>query len=217
MYTQNQLAEPPRPNAPQERNRKGDPMKEQENRQVSRILVIDINLTRPTVVLLVLAASVVALLGYLVWGHRQATASADAFPQAGPSGLRQYYLSDSFVLGADADTSCAAGYHMASLWEILDPSNLEYNTEHGLTKADSGEGPPTDSELGWVRTGYVSDDSNEPGLGNCNTWSTSSGSSYGTCAGLSEGWEPLSPDVGVWNVSFFPCDLDFARVWCVED
>ena len=40
---------------------------------------------------------------------------------------------------------------MASLGEIHDTSNLRYDTDLGLTLADSGFGPPI--VFGWIRTG----------------------------------------------------------------
>jgi hypothetical protein len=46
---------------------------------------------------------------------------------------------------------------MASMWEISDPSNLRYDTQLGVTTADSGFGPPAGTSFvaffGWVRTG----------------------------------------------------------------
>jgi hypothetical protein len=65
-------------------------------------------------------------------------------------------------------TACAAGYHMASLWEIYDPSNLTYDTSHpeAYVKADSGQGPPS-LWYGWVRTGFDNSASSKPGAGNC--------------------------------------------------
>ena len=36
---------------------------------------------------------------------------------------------------------------MASMWEIHDPSDLRYDTDLGLTLADSGSGPPSDQRL----------------------------------------------------------------------
>ena len=56
---------------------------------------------------------------------------------------KAYYLTQTTHNGGQARSACAAGYHMASLWEILDTSNLRYNTELGFTQEDSGFGPPT--------------------------------------------------------------------------
>ena len=56
---------------------------------------------------------------------------------------RKFYLTQTGFTGSQALTACANGYHMASLWEILDPSNLRYNTTLGFTTQDSGFGPPS--------------------------------------------------------------------------
>jgi len=141
--------------------------------QDEKTIVIDINLTRGLVVLLALALLVAALLGYLAWGQRDAAASgsqapldhAQAKPLAASSGLRGYYLTQSTYQGNETLTACASGYHFASLWEILDPSNLKYDTDLGMVRDDSGQGPPSYVE-GWVRTGYYSSTSSTPGYGN---------------------------------------------------
>jgi hypothetical protein len=168
------------------------------------------------VILLTLAVLVVALLGYLALGQREAAASARPAPLAAASGLRLYYLTTSGYNGANADTACASGYHMASLWEILDPSNLKYNTSLGQVTADSGQGPPLWPFWGWVRTGYSSDNSTTPGRANCNAWSTTSGK--GTYAGLTDNWTGGLQDIHVWNVDTATWDCSAAfRVWCVAD
>ena len=55
---------------------------------------------------------------------------------------RSFYLTKTTHTGAQALAACAEGYHMASLWEILNPSNLRYDTELGVVVGDSGFGPP---------------------------------------------------------------------------
>jgi hypothetical protein len=186
-----------------------------------KTIVIDINLNRGLVALLVLALLMAAFLGYLAWGQREAAASGPQAPLAASSGMRQYYLTTTSYNGADADGTdgngagvCAEGYHFASLWEILDPSNLKYNTDLGYTWEDSGQGPPT-STLGWVRTGYGSSTSSTAGQGNCNAWTSSESSHYGTRAFLPPSWTAVQ-DIHVWTVWTFGCDFGF-QVWCVED
>ena len=66
----------------------------------------------------------------------------------------KYYLTSVSVPGDAALTACDPGFHMASLWEIHDTSNLQYDTGRGLTQDDSGSGPP--AALGWIRTGGTS-------------------------------------------------------------
>src|SRR5437899_259888 len=66
---------------------------------------------------------------------------------------RSFYLTKATHKGFAGETACALGYHMASLWEIHEPSNLSYNTTLGLTGKDTGQGPPSGLS-GWIRTGY---------------------------------------------------------------
>jgi hypothetical protein len=179
--------------------------------------------------LLALALLMVAFLGYLAWGQREAVASgpqapldhARDRPLAASAGLRRYYLTQSTYNGADADGTdgngagvCAEGYHFASLWEILDPSNLKYDTDLGMVRGDSGQGPPTYLG-GWVRTGYVSDYSGVPGWTNCSAWTSSASARSGTYAYLPRDWE-AGQDIHVWEVSAPQCNLS-GYVWCVAD
>ena len=128
--------------------------------------------------------------------------------------MRQYYLTKTYSVGADADDACASGYHMASLWEIIDPSNLKYNMDLGNTRLDSGQGPPSASG-GWVRTGYSSRADNSAGWGNCNAWTSSDSGDYGTWARLSREWDS-GGDIHVWEVDAHSCG-SYISVWCVED
>jgi hypothetical protein len=73
---------------------------------------------------------------------------------------KSYYLTQTTHNGSQPLTACAAGYHMASLWEIFDTSNLKYDTALGAVSNDSGSGPPTVVivaghilNAGWIRTG----------------------------------------------------------------
>jgi hypothetical protein len=66
-----------------------------------------------------------------------------------------YYLTNGTFSGANADDACGAGFHMASLWEISDPSNLRYAYDRGdaLQGADTEYGAPSDF-WGWIRTAH---------------------------------------------------------------
>ena len=174
------------------------------------------------VTLVTLTLLTVVFLGYLAWGQYEVAASKLQTPPvhargerlAASAGLRQYYLTKTSHNGADADGVCASGYHMASLWEILDPSNLKYNTILGHGRADSGDGPQTVLS-GWVRTGYDSDNSNISGKANCNVWSETTG--YGTAIKLSSEWtDPATQDIHVWDAGITACSSAFP-VWCVAD
>ncbi len=131
---------------------------------------------------------------------------------------RRYYLTQGGVFGGEALTACAAGFHMASLWEIADPTSLKYDTALGQVRADSGQGPPTVAvaDWGWIRTGFDSDSSGTPGKANCEAWTDSASLALGTRAGLAESWNDAPTAVSPWTVDTRSC-LDTVRVWCVEN
>ncbi|MBN1136734.1 MAG: hypothetical protein JXM73_09110 [Anaerolineae bacterium] len=130
---------------------------------------------------------------------------------------RHVYLTIGSYLPTNALTACASGYHMASLWEILDVSNLIYDYAHpsAATRADSGHGPPS-AIAAWVRTGYSSFTSSVAGTGNCSNWTSPNAAHYGTVAYLSHQWETVSSQADLWDLSTASCDL-VARVWCAKD
>jgi hypothetical protein len=150
---------------------------------------------------------------------------------------RMFYLTKSLVQGNATLTACAAGYHMASIWEIHEPAILKYNTTLGQTSADSGEGPPTFALQntprvlpGWVRTGYsaVNLATADPGTANCVAWTDNSSSNTGSAVYLYEGWNtglgkfpdnilpwfPYTPNGG--SQAGPPCNVQLP-VWCVEN
>jgi hypothetical protein len=140
---------------------------------------------------------------------------------------RAFYLTKEAHTGSETLAACVAGYHMASIWEILDPSNLRYDTTLGRTVGDSGfGGPPTVGfengagqaanyvGLGWIRTGTGA-------LANCNGWTSDAHADSGSYSLLK-----LSASAELtfnWVVGHeLPCDgvgvLDFQPgVWCVQD
>ena len=179
-------------------------------KQGEQILVVDIHLTRGLVALLTLAVAALVLVAYVTWGPGWVAASRSGAAPGTSSGQRQYYLTSTTRNGASALSACASGYHMASLWEILDPSHLKYNTTLGQTDGDSGQGPTT--WPGWVRTGTTLGVGAMPGEGNCQAWTEDAAGASGTLAGLSWGQQ----DVHVWNTFTLPCNLR-RPVWCVED
>jgi len=179
--------------------------------QPEKTIVIDIHLNKGLLWILIAIALLSAGLLYLTLSEKPAEASF----QAQATGQRQYYLSQTGVHGNQPTTSCTAGYHMASLWEIADPSNLLYNTTLGKTRADSGQGVPA-GDPGWVRTGFIASTSNTAGHANCSGWTSLSDSHYGTTATLPDSWTINAEDLGVWAISTQTC-YTFQYVWCVED
>jgi hypothetical protein len=136
---------------------------------------------------------------------------------------REYYLTAAEYYGNQPLGVCAAGFHMANLFEIADPSNLRYAYDHpdAQNRHDNGQGPPT-GVLGWIRTGESSRTDPIPGYSNCNTWQTNEVSSAGTTAGFPNHW--ANPAQGIlalvwgtpWTAIEQSCSQQI-RVWCVED
>ena len=158
--------------------------------------------------------------GEWVWpdqvGQTEVGAAGVAGTAAGSSG-RHVYLSTVNHFSDRAATACAPGYHLASLWEILDVSTLTYDRDHpaAYSKADSGQGPPS-NWYGWVRTGYDSSTSATTGTGNCANWSTRSNTAYGVSVRLSPAWESAPGDIYTWDATSFACNT-IGPVWCVRD
>ena len=128
---------------------------------------------------------------------------------------RSYYLTKSQHNGSQVLSACSQGFHMASLSEILQTSNLRYDTTLGETTQDSGSGAPTFLEsFGWIRTGNDSSNSISAGPANCNGWTTTSG--FGTGVWLLLEWDSPAREVSPWTSTPASCGGSF-RVWCVED
>jgi hypothetical protein len=123
-----------------------------------------------------------------------------------------FYLTKTTHDGSQALTACTAGYHMASLYEVLDPSNLSYETQLGFSHDDSGVGPAT-GVRGWIRTGNPARTDDSLG-GNCNAW-TSANNADGTFVFLAFEEESLVV-VSPWRAATAPCFISF-QVWCVQD
>lgn len=158
---------------------------------------------------LALVALLAGLLGALAWTPHLAVASPT---QAQTPISLQYYLTVGSYSGDQALSACAPGYHMAALWEILDTSNLRYNTTLGRTSADNGQGPPYGS--GWIRTGFSSDSTGAPGTSNCLAWTTGSASYIGTTVSLPSNWIAGEEDLLGWNAGTAVCSVE-RPVWCV--
>ena len=136
---------------------------------------------------------------------------------ASSGGATNFYLTDANYATDKALTACASGYHMASLWEILDVSNLTYDYNHPAahTKTDSGSGPPS-SWYGWARTGWNSSTSATAGTGNCSTWTSTSGANSTVAVRLSRTWETAPGDIFTWDATSYACTFT-GPVWCVRD
>ena len=191
-------------------------MKRKKNSQTDtqeNVLVIDIRITHGLMVMLVIVLLTASLVGYLTWGSRKVSASSMEASQTVSTGLRKYYATNFIQDGSQPLTACAAGYHFASIWEIMDPSNLEYNTALGWVNDDSGQGPVTYD--GWVRTGYNADVSMTPGKANCNLWTSTEEDEWGTAVKLAQDWS-TGQDIHVWVYNVSRC-ANHRLVWCIED
>jgi hypothetical protein len=191
------------------------------NSQDPRIVEINIYFDRRLAMAATLLLAVFVCLTYLAWGEGIALAAKDQAPSAvnGLVRLRQYYITADTHNGANTLSACADGYHMASLWEIYDTSNLSYNTSLGKTSGDSGFGPPTEGPA-WVRTGWydTQSDQDSSGIANCVAWTSEADDMYGSVARVQPDWENdhgpyLYPNWQTWTNT---CDTS-TRVWCVED
>ena len=139
---------------------------------------------------------------------------------------RKFYLTPTNTYnGSQALTACASGYHMASLWEIFDTSNLKYDTALGSVNNDSGSGPPTVfivaghiSSVGWIRTGGGDHGGGDPGQANCFGWTLDTEAAGGTVVGLTELWSSTSTvtPVSPWRAFTLSCH-DPQQVWCMQD
>ena len=160
---------------------------------------------------LILLAGILAVLLQGV-GHGQQNSGGNS-PARGP---RKYYLTATLHKANEALTACAADYHMASFWEIHDPSNLRYDTALGFRRRDSGSGPPAGT-AGWVRTGWDADESDLPGSSNCNAWTSDSPFGEGTAVNLPRLWRLTDgPVISPWISAGELCSEPL-RVWCVQD
>jgi hypothetical protein len=132
-------------------------------------------------------------------------------------GTRHVYATEYNFYPDEALAACGPGYHMASLWEILDTSNWVYDYDHPAAHVqdDSGRGPPS-RWYGWIRTGYWSSGDTAPGTGNCLAWSSRSDNEHGTLVRLSGTWETEPGEILTWDAYSIHCD-SIAPVWCVKD
>jgi hypothetical protein len=126
---------------------------------------------------------------------------------------RTYYATTSAVQGSAALTACAAGYHMAALYEMQQPSDLEYDNALGATSLDGG-GPPT-ALSAWIRTGFGISTST-PGAASCVNWTSNASSDFGTIVSLPANWTISATVIAPWFAQALSCNQS-GPVWCIED
>jgi len=141
------------------------------------------------------------------------------------SGRKRFYITDRTTLfaGDSALTACSSGFHMATFFEISEPSSLVYawDAPNAWIRNDSGVGPPCGE--GWVRTGFTSSGQSTPGLGNCALWTSDAQGEFGTDVRLNcdftnpTGGGSYDQILGTpWVTTVFECSTEL-QVWCVED
>jgi len=178
------------------------------------------NIFRNAVVAIVVLAAV-SLLNRNV-GNAQGTVFTSTAP------IRGYYLTKSTITGSKVLTACASGYHFASIWEILNTSDLHYNTTLGRTNVNSGHGAPAvtghstlaDAAYGWIRTGGPDDP-------NCVNWTSSNATDAGSIGGLDIPGGGAQPqwviDNGTGGGTAISCDGTLSGTplsvgaWCVQN
>jgi hypothetical protein len=85
-------------------------------------------------------------------------------------------------------------------------------------RLDSGSGPPTDLNFGWVRTGNdgASSGSFPPGVVNCSNWGTPNVGSVGSAVALRQDWTQPGDAISPWEAQATDCG-SLIRTWCVQD
>jgi hypothetical protein len=127
--------------------------------------------------------------------------------------LRRYYLSTGIGTGATAPAVCAAGFHMASAFELRDTSQLEYFIPLGDAEADSGRGPVSNNS-GWVHTGDASSTTT-----NCSGFTSAAAAQtgYRMILRFPTNWNDPATQLSPWQASAaVACNLA-TNVWCIED
>ena len=116
-------------------------------RKMNNVIRVVIRITHPWAGTLLLICFLVGLTLSASVIAPELRSSQQVFPAAAfiPSTAgRHFYVTYATYAPGTAPTACSAGYHMASVWEILDMSDLayDYNQPDAKTVADSGFGPP---------------------------------------------------------------------------
>lgn len=161
-----------------------------------------------------MSGAIAAAAGLLIAGSLLTLSSSAAGPKHKDS-RRAFYLSQNGVPADQALTACVPGFHMASLYEILDPSSLRYDASLGLSFEDTGAGPTRGP--GWIRTGTIgwSTAISVPGDANCNAWQSTSPDINGSTVGLGT-WDHAATSISPWSALVVACH-SIVRVWCVQD
>ena len=138
-----------------------------------------------------------------------------------PARAKMYYLTENTFDGGDAIMACDFGFHMASISEIQDPSNLQY-ANRSTAAYDSlvdGQrlGAPS-NRMGWVRSGVYS----PLGVYDCGDWRGKYDTQLGNTLALYDFWyaseheQPVSHLNTWWQAARQICSQP-KPVWCAEN
>lgn len=138
----------------------------------------------------------------------QQFSTVEAAPPRNSDPRRAYYLTRTSHTGSEALSACDAGYHMASAFEIANPSALRYDASLGVVNADAGSGPPAQGGegVGWSRSGGTE------GTRNCGLWTSDTGEGPWASFTLF-GYETQTPGL---LVTIHSCAQPMP-VWCIQD
>ena len=138
-----------------------------------------------------------------------------------PAKAKMYYLTATGFTGGYAIMACDSGFHMASISEIQDTSNLHYAnrspTAYDSLVDDPGLDPPS-NQKGWIRSGvyppsgFVYDCDHFANEHNVQLGTTVALQSFSVNAGPGQ----LVSHPNRWRATLNPCPQP-EPVWCVED
>jgi hypothetical protein len=148
-------------------------------------------------------------------------------PYDSPAKPKMYYLTVTSFTGGDAITACDSGFHMASISEIQDPSNLQYTVYYSIVAlVDSPSFDQASDRFpdhtGWVRTEA---DSLTGLVNNCDVGMSSSDQQSGTTMTRRSLWgennghslyEESDPAAWWQSTQTASCSQP-EPVWCVEN
>jgi hypothetical protein len=155
-----------------------------------------------------IALAILLAIASLLTGNSRISAAATATKSTAPA--HGYYLTRGTYDGSQASTACVSGYHMASIYELHETSNLSYNTTLGYNADDDGSGPPP-GLFGWTRS--------SGGVHSCSDWTSNSSSEWATAFELDPVWSDSPGLFAPWVPSAngsLTCNFQF-QVWCVQD
>jgi hypothetical protein len=150
----------------------------------------------------------------------QSTATAGPGGKGSSDSRRAYYLTQTLQDAAAAPYACAPGFHMASLSEIFDPTNLRYDTSLGVFTDEPAAGiPPV--RFGWIRVGIIVPEpyqNDTPGRASCNHYTSSDPDLNGTVVAFDDDWAQWSTPnrISPWQATIRACSVS-QRTWCVQD